>query len=143
MHYSHLPPGRKRSIEYSNYLESIRNRNRRRINIHTTPIRNRNIQPFLQISPIINVHHFNRIEMNYESLSQLQDVKIGLLSKNILDKTVVKLNKSCDNFCVICQDDINTDSIIRQINCKHIFHIDCIDNWFVENKKCPTCKYEV
>jgi hypothetical protein len=128
MNYLLLPPGLTRRIAYSNYLEN-RRRERRYINryLHISPIRRENI---------------NRIDFTYESLYQLQDVKIGLISKNILNKTEVKINTN-DNFCVICQEDIQKNSIIREINCKHSFHINCIDNWFIENKKCPMCKFEI
>ena len=127
MNYLHLPPGLTRRMAYSNYLE---NRRRRRFNntyLHISPIRRQNI---------------NRIDFSYESLFQLQDVKVGLISKNILNKSKVKINTNND-FCVICQEDIKNNDIIREINCKHSFHINCIDNWFVENKKCPMCKYEI
>ena len=127
MNYLLLPPGLTRRIEYSNNLEN-RRRRQRQINtyLHISPIRRQNI----------------RIDFSYEYLSHLQDVKVGLISKNIFNKTKVKLNNNID-FCVICQEDIEINSIIREISCKHSFHIDCIDNWFVENKKCPTCKYEI
>jgi hypothetical protein len=137
MNYLLLPPGLDRRIAYSNYLDN-RRRERRRNNIHTSPI-NTNI--YLHISPIRR-QNINRIDFSYESLFQLQDVKVGLISKNILDKTQVKINRNND-FCVICQEDIKKDIIIREINCKHSFHINCIDNWLVENKKCPMCKYEI
>lgn len=125
MNYLLLPPGLTRRIAYSNHLEN----------------RRRQINTYLHISPI-RIRNINRIDFSYNYLSQLQDVKVGLISKNIFNKTKVKLNNNID-FCVICQEDIEINSIIRQINCKHNFHIDCIDNWFVENKKCPTCKYEI
>ncbi len=126
MNYLFFPPGLSRRMAYSNYLE---NRRRRRHNLT------------LQISPIRR-NREQIVVFNYESLSQLEDVKIGLISKNILIKTQVKLNKN-DNFCVICQEDIENNSVIREIHCKHSFHINCIDNWLTENKKCPMCKYEI
>ena len=137
MNYLLLPPGLNRRIAYSNYIVN-RRRGRRRNNIHTSPI-NTNI--YLHISSIRR-QNINRIDFTYESLSQLEYVKIGLISKNILNKTEVKINTN-DNFCVICQEDIQKNSIIREINCKHSFHINCIDKWFVDNKKCPMCKYEI
>jgi len=129
MNYLLLPPGLIRRMAYSNYLA---NRRRRGYN-------------FLRISPIRR-NREQIVIFNYESLSQLEDVKIGLISKNILNKTQVKLNINTEennNFCVICQEDIENNSIIREIHCKHSFHINCIDNWLVDNKKCPMCKYEI
>lgn len=126
MNYLHLPPGLTRRMAYSNYLDNRRRRHFNNTYLHISPIRIRR----------------NIIEFSYESLSQLQDIKIGLISKNILNKTKVKINTNND-FCVICQEDIKNNDIIREINCNHSFHINCIDNWFVENKKCPMCKYEI
>ena len=138
MNYLLIPPGLTRRMAYSNYLETRRRRIRQRhINSHL------HISPntYLHISPIRR-QNINRIDFSYEFLTQLQDVKLGLISKNILNKTQIKLNTN-ENFCVICQEDIDISDIIREINCKHSFHINCIDNWFIENKKCPTCKYEI
>lgn len=133
MNYLLLPPGLTRRMAYSNYLENRRRQHQRRL---YSPI-----NTYLHISPIRR-QNINRVDYSYEFLTQLQDIKIGLISKNILNKTEVKINLS-DNFCVICQEDIDMSDIIREINCKHSFHINCIDNWFIENKKCPTCKYEI
>lgn len=120
--YSLLPPGRQRGLAYFNGLQSRRNR-----------------QP--QVSPIrhfLRVSHIN----TYEVLSQLQDVKVGVNFKNLLKKSSVSINKE-QYFCVICQDDIEKNDIIRTVKCAHSFHLNCIDTWLSENKKCPTCKYEI
>ena len=149
MNYTSLPPGRIRGLEYSNYL-SRRRRLRRAINI--SPIRTITTSVvsypvIVQHSPITNHSSMRinrRINDDYMLFSQLQDVKIGLLTKKLLTNSSVKLNKCENNFCVICQDDIIVnEDIIREIKCSHSFHVDCIDNWFSENKKCPTCKYEL
>lgn len=94
---------------------------------------------------------------NYESLSQLKDVKKGVTIEDLLIFTELKVynesNEICEknkgrasewkrieNVCVICQDNIEIESIIRVLQCKHLFHVNCIDRWFCENKKCPLCK---
>ena len=147
MDYTSLPPGRLRGLEYSNYLAR---RRRLRSAIDTSPLRIMtqvtNYPIIVQHSPITNHSRIriNRRNDDYIFFSQLQDVKIGLLKKSLLTNSIVKINKDENaNFCVICQDHIKCDEIIREIKCMHPFHIDCIDNWFLENKKCPTCKYEL
>jgi hypothetical protein len=146
MDYTNLPPSRRRGIVYANNLHR---RRRRRITV--SPIRRTSpvsppLPPFY-IQPIRTIVRYTPPRINifdeYTILTQLQDVKIGLLTKNLLKNSTVKLNENDTEFCVICQDNIDVDDIIRNIKCSHNFHIDCIDNWFTENKKCPTCKYEL
>jgi hypothetical protein len=132
MHYTLLPPSRRRGILYASNLS---NRRRTANNIPLNQTRHNHL-----FSPIVG----NRIQRhdNYIFWSQLQDVKIGLLTTNLIKNSSVKLNDVM-SFCVVCQDDIDVNDIIRNIKCSHSFHINCIDNWFVENKKCPICKYEL
>lgn len=45
--------------------------------------------------------------------------------------------------CSIC---INIDirkTFVRQLKCKHIFHIKCIDYWLIRNATCPVCRSSV
>jgi len=50
-----------------------------------------------------------------------------------------KTNKEED--CSICIDEIESETIIKFIKCKHIFHIDCLSKWIVKgNNKCPLCR---
>ena len=86
----------------------------------------------IPISPILSLTRYTPpriIQHNsyddYIFLTQLQDVKIGLLTKNLLKNSTVKLNENETEFCVICQDNIDIDDIVRNIKCSHTFHIDC------------------
>jgi hypothetical protein len=48
------------------------------------------------------------------------------------------------DICVICIDNIDiTDLDISKIDCNHIFHKNCIDEWLNINKKCPICIQEI
>jgi hypothetical protein len=150
MDYTTIPPSRRRGIVYANNLFS--HRRARRLRRRTPPLsylRPASYVPSIQLrtSPIRSMVRYvpptTTIYDEYIFLTQLQDVKVGLLTKNLLNNSTVKLNENETEFCVICQDNIDIDEIIRNIKCSHNFHIDCIDNWFTENKKCPTCKYEL
>lgn len=139
MDYRQLPVGRRRANAYASSVESRRIRqlqNRRQRNYNN----NRNNISFIRdirISPIQTIY---RVQVfNYDNL---EDVKIGLINKNIFKYTKVHVNDLKDQTCVICQEDIKVKDIVRTITkCKHIYHIDCIDKWFMENKKCPMCKF--
>ena len=155
--YTNLPPGRNRMLVYSNYLVN-RNRYRSRNSnitsrLQISPIRNiRNLPARLSISerypiyyhPIITtINPEDMSPLNYNILSSLDDVKIGLINKNLILNSKVSINENKDEFCVICQDNILEKQIIRTLKCLHSFDLECIDNWLINNKKCPTCKFEI
>ena len=78
-------------------------------------------------------------------------------SESTSELTVSQLNKSSsvelfnpgtqykytDPICCICTNDYTNKSIIRILACNHKFCIQCIDTWFANNTKCPTCKFDL
>ncbi|XP_053696366.1 E3 ubiquitin-protein ligase KCMF1-like [Sabethes cyaneus] len=44
-----------------------------------------------------------------------------------------------DEECPICWDPFS-DSDSRQLNCKHTFHSECIQQWVDQNNSCPMCR---
>ena len=45
--------------------------------------------------------------------------------------------------CTICRDRFDSNSIVRRLQCGHIFHISCIDTWFENNIRCPVCRSDL
>ena len=87
--------------------------------------------------------------LTYEQLLDLEN-KIGYVKKGIslrkklgLKKEIYSSKKFNYKECVICKEILKEKEIIRVLNCSHIFHINCIDKWFKDNKTCPICKKEV
>lgn len=155
MSYIHLPPGRNRMMMYSRYIEDRRNTNRN-THINTIPLFPIRVTRYLPdlipirirynqlySTPLIRTIHLEDIPLNYNMLNNLEDVKVGLINKNLLLNSEISLNKNTNEFCVICQDNIMENEIIRTLRCSHCFDLECIDNWFVNNKKCPVCKFEL
>ncbi|KAJ3216371.1 E3 ubiquitin-protein ligase rnf38 [Clydaea vesicula] len=52
--------------------------------------------------------------------------------------------------CIICQCDFEKGEKLRELQCKHVFHKDCVDSWLVGkgeesiggHKTCPLCIVE-
>eukprot|EP00270_Netrium_digitus_P005637 TRINITY_DN1754_c0_g1_i2.p1 TRINITY_DN1754_c0_g1~~TRINITY_DN1754_c0_g1_i2.p1 ORF type:complete len:210 (+),score=16.41 TRINITY_DN1754_c0_g1_i2:224-853(+) len=43
--------------------------------------------------------------------------------------------------CVVCLEDYSFGDLLRQLpECRHYFHVDCIDEWFTRHKTCPVCR---
>lgn len=85
-------------------------------------------------------------DLNYEQLVELEDVRLGLSIKDINANSYIyaKGTKLVLNIsiCIICQEFFKSNSeIIREMNCGHPYHIECIDRWFEENVSCPICKH--
>lgn len=161
MSYKDLPPGRARMLAYSNEVH-IRFRRRyitteEAVATVLTEIR-RTRSPFRMSRELvfgtINVHNdrlTNRLTRaenlqispfyEYEILSELSTVKLGLISKELLEKSKINSSENI-SFCTICQQDIFLD-IVRTLDCSHSYHVNCIDTWFTENKKCPQCRFEI
>ena len=96
---------------------------------------------------IFNVNNIDN--MTYEQLLDLEN-KIGYVKRGIslrkklgLKTEKYSYKKFNYNECVICKEILKEKEIIRVLNCSHIFHINCIDKWFKDNKMCPICKKEV
>ena len=78
---------------------------------------------------------------NYDVLSGLESVPLPISISSLNKNSEIKLHKDkSDEKCVICYDNFTTDSIIRKMNCEHIYHIECIDKWFETKKFCPLCR---
>ena len=87
--------------------------------------------------------------LTYEQLLDLENkigyVKRGISLRKKLGLKTEKYSSKKFNYkeCVICKEILKEKEIIRVLNCSHIFHINCIDKWFKDNKTCPICKKEV
>lgn len=131
--YTAMKVGRERRLAYARQISLPYNSNRE------IRILGRNYNE--AISSINLLYNFDsNFNSNFESNLDLQDIKIGLISKEILMNSTVKIKQF--DYCTICQEDILVD-IIRELKCKHCFHINCIDTWLIQSKKCPDCRFEL
>ena len=61
-----------------------------------------------------------------------KDIKVILIR--------VKSRKFLTKECAICLEAINDETICRMLSCYHIYHVHCIDSWFMQDITCPNCK---
>mmetsp|Transcript_24376 Transcript_24376/g.26645 ORF Transcript_24376/g.26645 Transcript_24376/m.26645 type:complete len:319 (-) Transcript_24376:757-1713(-) len=45
-----------------------------------------------------------------------------------------------DNTCPICLSEFVEGETARLLNCQHMFHQQCVDEWLRVNASCPTCR---
>ena len=51
-----------------------------------------------------------------------------------------KIRENNINVCIICLCEVEKG---KYLNCGHIFHLDCIQEWILHYKKCPTCNHPI
>ena len=66
---------------------------------------------------------------------------INIASDQFLNLEESKKEKN--NECSICISDFTNDSIISITKCNHIFHTDCIKEWYKYKTDCPICREKI
>lgn len=94
---------------------------------------------------------YSRVPFSMENLlNQLMAIpRTNPVPQEVIDdlpQTVVndasKLSSEKKN-CVICLTDFENGDKTIVLPCIHLFHYDCIVQWFESHNSCPVCKYEV
>jgi hypothetical protein len=88
----------------------------------------------LQISRSDNVGEQNR----RAALSIIDDISDIQIFSNIL-----KLNVYNETVCSICLENFENDDNVRLLRCHHVYHNECIKEWFERSSKCPLCNTNV
>lgn len=78
---------------------------------------------------------------------QLRDkkMKMAKLLKSHINIVSYKPPEGLDepDCCAVCIDTLEAGDEIRELQCKHCFHVDCIDPWLLNKQTCPLCKDDV
>lgn len=45
--------------------------------------------------------------------------------------------------CSICLEVLRTGAQVKQLHCKHVYHVTCINSWLKQKLQCPNCKKKV
>jgi len=63
------------------------------------------------------------------------------IKEDISTKTKSNTELDTNKECTICSDDINNGETIEALECMHVFHEDCIQEWLQEQPICPICRH--
>ena len=95
-----------------------------------------------QVREIINAipsFRFEENSANRPSTAQ-SSVKNGSTHKRSSKK---ELKEDNSKVCNICLDQLKSGVQVKMLQCAHIFHAGCINNWLKQKQKCPTCRHRV
>jgi hypothetical protein len=77
------------------------------------------------------------LNLNLNSESEPERLTLGEINTGC----ETKIHTGEEETCSICREPINDQSIVREIkNCKHKFHLHCIDIWLENHRTCPICR---
>ena len=84
----------------------------------------------------INTNNINNTDIKIMTNLELANIKLNNIGK------FIKSNKTYN--CVKCNTEISSGTIFKKLNCKHRFHIKCINLELKKDiyKKCIYCKTE-
>lgn len=96
----------------------------------------------ISVSQFMN--SFNDLISSIENMQPpqpLEDVKVTLKDEKKIKK--YNLEEKLEEKCTVCLGELKKDDMVWELNCKHVFHQDCIKTWLKEyNYKCPICRKE-
>jgi hypothetical protein len=84
----------------------------------------------------------NTISINdtkmFDNVSYVHNNQSG--NGNNLIKKEYGIRMDAQLMCTICHDDYTKHTQTLILECGHIFHIKCIDNWVIVKQSCPLCQ---
>ncbi|XP_058745060.1 NEP1-interacting protein 1-like [Vicia villosa] len=76
--------------------------------------------------------------MGVKGMSQTCIMNLPFHKFNSSNKIMKLYNESC---CSICFQDLEDGELVRMLpKCSHIYHLECIDKWLVQQGSCPICR---
>ncbi|GFP98141.1 nep1-interacting protein 2 [Phtheirospermum japonicum] len=109
------------------------------------------------VSPAMLKAYQWQVSTTETSLSEISDIfdVMNTMSPGLSHDAIKELpvcefynnaeRSTCDETsCAICLQDLKNGESIRLLpNCKHLFHLHCIDTWLTRQGSCPICRQNV
>jgi len=54
-----------------------------------------------------------------------------------------QVGESHDDACAICLEGFEKGDSLRVLQCRHSFHLACVDQWLAQSGQCPVCKHSI
>jgi hypothetical protein len=80
------------------------------------------------------------INLKSNTYEQIKKISSSLVEQQLKsDKNKV----SIDNNCSICFELFNNNDNVIILNCNHVYHNNCINEWVKYKSECPICRKEI
>lgn len=71
--------------------------------------------------------------------NNINQINSQIFIKNNNEDNSIKISKKC----LICNKNFQQNEDINRLECMHIFHPNCIENWLINHNFCPECLFQV
>jgi Ring finger domain len=91
---------------------------------------------------VAKTRHHSQMTLGNDTLSTTSQKlsKSSLdLTTNDIELSILVLQKTTDYTCALCLEDYQSGERLRELSCKHRYHVDCVDEWLEGKRRCPVC----
>ena len=75
------------------------------------------------------------------TINEIKECKHDIIPNIKLE--TIRYTESDHNTCVICLSDYSVGERLSRLECSHVYHNKCINEWFNTTLSCPTCRSDV
>ena len=128
------PENQEEAIQENYYTSNIQYYTPNRFNrqpINTPAITIRIVRP----SNLIE-----RLDNFIELLNNIDNGMTNINPTDINKYNTYIINNQTTNSCTICLSNFQPKELITELPCNHLFHKNCLSQWFNHNNTCPLCK---
>ena len=86
-----------------------------------------------------NLFNTNSILNENYMNNNINQINSQIFIKNNNEDNSIKISKKC----LICNKNFQQNEDINRLECMHIFHPNCIENWLINHNFCPECLFQV
>ena len=93
--------------------------------------------------------YYPQLLVQYEDDELPMSLRVPLLHSNGLSpRTISRIPVTTDggnpeDLCSVCLEEIEEGGRHRLLQCGHVFHMRCIDEWLCKDAHCPNCKTDL
>lgn len=88
-------------------------------------------------------NHFMDMRVHIQR-TPISEIHIPIMQYNTFSykNNVVDSENTSQETCAICLEDYKNEDALSRLECSHVFHNCCIEEWLKNKNKCPLCNFE-
>ena len=76
----------------------------------------------------------------YDEMDTMTRIESAKLDIDSCKYSTIKIKNKRKEICCVCMENFSCNQEVYRLDCKHIFHKNCLDEWIKYKPECPTCR---